>query len=166
MWKIIFIIQKPESMLMDLQPRKMLRTSLITISPSLDCISNEHIEKIHIPFISPSLDCISNERIEKIHIPLLAHVPLMRTSHWSKLSSYQKCESRFELLMLINICLSILKVVWNRQPMANQYWSTKSKCKFCTLWKSVFLNPPRRKNCKPKCDWCTFYFLAPYVGSL
>ena len=146
MWKIIFIIQKPESILMDLQRRKMLRTSLITVSPSLDCISNE--------------------RIEKIHIPLLAHVPLMRTSHWSKLSSYQKCESRFELLMLINVYLSILKVVWNRQPMANQYWSTKSKYKFCTLWKSGFLNPPRRKNCKPKCDWCTFYFLAPYVGSL
>ena len=72
---------KPESMLMDLQPRKMLRTCLITISPSLDCISNERIEKIHIPFVSPSLDCISSERIEKIHIPLLAHVSLMRTSH-------------------------------------------------------------------------------------
>ena len=81
MWKIIFIIQKPESMLMDLQPRKMLRTSLITISPSLDCISNERIGKIHIPFISPTLDCISNERIEKIHIPLLTHVSITRTSH-------------------------------------------------------------------------------------
>ena len=77
MWKI----QKPESMLMDLQPRKMLRTSLITISPSLDCISNERIEKIDIPFISPSLDCISNKRIEKIHIPLLAHVSLIRARH-------------------------------------------------------------------------------------
>ena len=146
MWKIIIVIQKPDSILMDLQRRKMLRTSFITVSPSLDCISHE--------------------RIEKIHIPLLSHVPLMRTSHWSKLGSYQKCESQFELLILINICLSILKVVWNRQPMANQYWSTKGKYKFCILWKSVFLNSPKRKNCKLICDWCTFYFLAPYVGSL
>ena len=126
MWKIIFIIQKPESMLMDLQRRKMLRTSLITISPSLDCISNE--------------------RIEKLHIALLAHVPLMRTSHWSKLSSYQKCKSLFEMFILINVCFSILKVVWNRKPMVDQYWSTKSKCKFYTLWKSLFLNPPKRKK--------------------
>ena len=80
MWKIIFIIQKPESMLTDSEHRKLLGDCLITVNPSLDCISNE---------------CI-----EKLHMALLAYVPLLRTSHWRKLSSYQKCESRFELLIL------------------------------------------------------------------
>ena len=132
MWKIIFVIHKAESMLIGFEHRKLLGACLVTISPSLDCISKE--------------------RIEKLHIALLVHLPLMTTIHWCKLSSYQKCQSRFELLMLIKLCPSILKVVWNKQPMAGQYWSTKSKFKFCTLWKSLFLNRPKRKNCKPKCD--------------
>ena len=91
MWKIIFIIQKPESIHTDLGHRKLLGDCLITISPSLDCISNE--------------------RIEKLNKALPALVSLMRTSHLSKLSSYQKCKSLFEMLVLINACFSILKVV-------------------------------------------------------
>ena len=145
MWKIIFIIQKPRSILTDSEHRKLLGDCLITISPSLDCISNE---------------CI-----EKTHIALLANVPLLGTSHWSKLSS-SKIRITIWTVDTRNVCLSILKVVWNRQPMRDQYWSTKSKYQFCTLRKSLFLNPPKRKNCMAKCDWCTFYFLAPYLGSL
>ena len=106
--------------------------------------------------ISPSLDCISNERIEKLNKALPALVSLMRTSHLSKLSSYQKCKSLFEMLVLINACFSILKVVWNK----DQYWSTKSKCKFCTLWKPLFLNPQKENKCKSKCNWCTFILLC------
>ena len=90
MWKIIFIIRKPESMLTDSEHRKLLGDCLITISSSLDCISNE---------------CI-----EKLHIALMAHVPLLGTSHWSKLSSYQKCESQFELLILAMFAFSFWKL--------------------------------------------------------
>ena len=61
MRKIIFIIQKPKSKLIDFEHRKLLGACLITISPLLDCISNE--------------------RIEKLHIALLGHLPPMRTSH-------------------------------------------------------------------------------------
>ena len=57
--KIIFMIQKPESMLIDIEHRKLLGTCLI--------------------IIISSLDCIRNERTEKLHIALLADTPLMRT---------------------------------------------------------------------------------------
>ena len=103
MWKIIFIIQKPESIHTDLGHRKLLGDCLITISPSLDCISNE--------------------RIEKLHIALLAHVPLLGTSHWSKLGSYQKCESRFELLILHSHALVVYFTqlpFWKLREIDNQ----------------------------------------------
>ena len=48
MWKIIFIIQKAESMLIELKRRSMLGTFFIIISPSVDSISKERIKKIHI----------------------------------------------------------------------------------------------------------------------
>ena len=97
MW-IIFIIKKPESKLIDSEHRKLLGACLITISPFLDCISNE--------------------RIEKLDIVLLAHVPPIRTSHWSKLSSYQKCESRCELLILMNM---FVFPFWKLHEIDNQW---------------------------------------------
>ena len=131
MWKIIFIIRKPESMLTDSEHRKLLGDCLITISSSLDCISNE---------------CI-----KKLHIALMAHVPLLGTSHWSKLSSYQKCESRFELLILAmfafpfwklceidNQCVTNidqLKVNINFVPCENLFFWIHQKEK--TAWLSV-----------------------------
>ena len=48
MWKIIIIIQKAESMLIELKRRSMLGTFFIIISPSVDSISKERIKKIHI----------------------------------------------------------------------------------------------------------------------
>ena len=97
MCKIIFTIQKPESMLIDLEHRKLLGACLVPISSFLDCISNE--------------------LIEKLHVALLAHAPLMRTSHWGKLGSYRKCESRFELLILINVHLPF----WKLYEIDNQW---------------------------------------------
>ena len=40
----VFLLQKPESMLTDLKHRKLFGACLITISLSLDCISNKRIK--------------------------------------------------------------------------------------------------------------------------
>ena len=52
MWKIIFTIQKTDSMLINFQHRKLLGACLITISLSLDCISNERIKRLHIALLA------------------------------------------------------------------------------------------------------------------
>ena len=59
---------------------------------------------------------------------------------------------------------------WKLCEIDNQWLTNIDQLKvnvnFALCENLFFWTHQKEKNSKPKCDWCTFYFVAPYVGSL